>query len=144
MLSVTVPEPLKDIQAQIDALMDPNHPKRAVFIPSSNAIVVSRQEGTLITTNFPLAEMFATVGALTDDLVGLILDYPCKKRDAIAAGDGVILQVRDGNGAVVIECCVSVSRLQEAKNHFEMHGPFNGTMVVLSPDEVIKRRMAEI
>ncbi len=144
MLSVTVPEPLKDIDAQLDALMDPKHPKRAVFIPASNAIVVSRKEGTLVTTNFPLAEMFATVGELTDDLVALILDYPGKKSDAIRAGDGVILQVRDGNGAVIIECCISAARITEAKNHFEPYVPYRGEILILSPDEVIKRRLAEI
>jgi hypothetical protein len=62
-----VPEPPRDIEAQLLAAIDVDHPKRACFCvpadqylipPSIDAYVVRRPEGSLVTLHKRLAEAF--------------------------------------------------------------------------------------
>jgi hypothetical protein len=130
---------MRDIRAQVGALVDPIHPKDAVFIARGNAFVVERDEGLLITTNKAKADAYRAADPLTDSDLAAILGYPEAKADVMASGGGVVVQALDKDGNVVTEAAASlagcVRTMQALKDH--------GRLQVVSPLDALARRVRE-
>lgn len=150
-VSRTVPEPERDVDAQLRALHDHTHPKVAVFLARGNRIggrriarrvqVKIRAEGTLLTTAEWRARFFASRPFITDDDIALLLGYPEAKADVIASGGGVVVQARDVNGCVITEAFASHQRAHETIDVLNTHVSFCGRLEVLTPLAAIARRL---
>lgn len=149
-VSVTIPEPERDIDAQLRALQDRQHPKVAVFLARGNRLgnrriapavrVLARAEGTLLTTDRKRAKFFATRPMITDDDLAFLLGYPEAKADVIASGDGIVVQAQDANGCVITEAFASSKRVSETIRALESHVPFCGRLKVLTLADALARR----
>jgi len=153
------PEPKGDIRAQLAAVMDPDHPKRACFVVPEdagqipyvlNAFIEARAEGTLVTRDEDWANAFRCFPSETvafDRSMADILGYPEAKDRVIAACGGRpvanarAVQVWDVDGWVIIEAFASPAGLRETKAELERHVPPGGSMNVLTPIEAIGRRL---
>lgn len=147
------PEPVADVVAQINAALDPLHPKPAAFVVPGNVVpgrlppsahVVSRPEGTLITLDAALAAQFAA-GA-DDATMAAVLGYPESKLDVIrnCAGDcarALAVQARDAEGNVVSEALCSPSGLSRTVAVMSAHVPAGGQLKILTPTAGIERRL---
>jgi hypothetical protein len=158
--SQPVPEPAGDVVAQIAAMLDPEHPKRAVFVvpqdaarlsnPPAGVFVVERPEGTLVTRRSELAGMFrqASSDAIEFDRhMALILGLPEAKPDIDERCRGNaklarMVQARDAGGHVVQECVVSHLYFLPACAAMQEHVPARGRLVIMSPAAAISRRVA--
>ena len=131
---------MRDLRAQVKALVDPSHPKDAVFIARGNAFVVERAEGLLITTNRAKADHYREANPLTDGDLAAILGYPESKDVAMALGDGVVVQALDEDGSVITEAVSSrascVRTMQALKDH--------GRLQIVSPLDALARRAREL
>jgi hypothetical protein len=147
------PEPAADIAAQIAAVLDPDHPKRAAFVPpgnevpplASDAIVVTRPEGALVTTDARLAAMFEA--AVDDATMALILGYPEHKEDVLRNCGGqwsavIAVQARDAKGNVITDAIASPAGAEQTVAALALHVPEGGELVVITPVEMINRRLA--
>jgi hypothetical protein len=108
-----VPEPPRDIEAQLLAAIDVDHPKRACFCvpadqylipPSIDAYVVRRPEGS--------------------------------------ASRARVVQARDAEGNVITEATASPWGFLETCDALESHVPEGGQLVILLPITAISRRVA--
>lgn len=150
-----IPEPPRDIRAQIDAVLDPSHPKRAIFmVPADakflpyvyDAHIVERPEGTLLTTDAELAALFAA--SADDRTMATILGYPEAKPDVVerCGGNPALIaravQARDAAGNVITETFTSPPGLKRAVEALREHAPPGGELVVLTPIAAIARRVA--
>lgn len=153
------PEPKGDIRAQLAAVMDKDHPKRACFVVPEdadqipyvlNAFIEARPEGALVAT----AELWADLFRATPDCpdvfdrnMAVILGYPEAKPDVIAACNGrpvtyaKAVQARDRGDCVVTEAFCSPNQLEATQEALKAHIPPGGYLVVLSPVEAIGRRL---
>jgi hypothetical protein len=153
------PEPAGDIKAQLAAVLDPEHPKRACFlvpedmtqIPHGlNAIVVARAEGVLVTQDQACADAFSSASNQPDSFdrtMAEILGYPEAKPDVVVACDkqpfnrARAVQARDKDGHVITEACCSPGRLAETQDALQAHVPTGGKLVVVTPLEALARRI---
>lgn len=158
-----VPEPAGDIRAQIAATLDHNHPKRACYMVPEDAerldlkalpqgiYAAQRAEGTLVTTDLELAELFdgapAETGAF-DRVMAEILGYPEDKATAVARCRGKparharAVQARDAAGHVITEIFASPVGFLPACAAMQAHVPAGGRLVIMSPAAAISRRVA--
>jgi hypothetical protein len=154
-----LPEPAGDIRAQLAAVMDPAHPKRAAFLVPANAIrmpcapeahIVMRPEGALVTLDADLARAFQSAPDDTDTFdrtMADILGLPEAKPDMVAACGGRpaamarAVQARDADGNVVTETFASPTGLDAARNAMRRHVPPGGELVELTAIEAISRRV---
>jgi hypothetical protein len=121
-LTQTEREPVSDIEAQLAALRDPDHPKRAVWI-SGKAPAIPVQglpprlyldAGTLIASREDGARLLADP---TEETLSQLLGYVESKTEAIAGSlpsEPLVVQARDQNDAVVLEMLSSLGRFREA------------------------------
>jgi hypothetical protein len=109
-----VPEPPRDIEAQLLAAIDVDHPKRACFCvpadqylipPSIDAYVVRRPEGSLVTLHKRLAEAFER--SADDTTMAWILGYP-EPKPVIA--DAIESHVPEGGQLVILLPITAISR----------------------------------
>lgn len=150
-----VPEPPRDIEAQLRATIDVDHPKRACFcvpadqhlIPSSiDAHVVQRAEGTLVTLHRRLAEAFQR--SADDTTMAWLLGYPESKPVVVERCGGQhvtrarAVQARDADGAVITEAYASPFGFLETCMAMQSHVPEGGQLAILLPFESISRRVA--
>ena len=149
-----IPEPMADIQAQVAAMLAPEHPKKAVLIvpgndvPSLDAAVirVESENGTLLTRDPVRAAAFAD-GHGHDATMAWILGYPEDKAAVVAAcgGEHVRLaravQARDASGNVITEAFTSPGGFYQTCRAIGEHVPDGGELVVLTPIEAIVRRL---
>ena len=152
-----VPEPAGDIHAQIAAVLDARHPKVACFVVPKNLPdlprlpaglrVVTRREGTLVTTRAALAELFE--GSAEDDFtMARILGYPEPKDVVVSRCRGLpavnarAVQARDQHGRVITEAFASPFGFLAAVEAMREHVPAGGELAVLSPILAISRRVA--
>lgn len=119
----TVPEPARNIDAQIRAMLHPESSKDAVFLapgtpePERRGVWhrVERPEGVLLTTNAAKAGVFAGVKELNDHTLALLLDYPESKTDVLrAGGHPVVVQAVAPDGGIVYEAAASERRQRQA------------------------------
>ena len=151
-----VPEPAGDIRAQLQATLDPAHPKRACFLVPGNAEHVDlhalpegayaavRPEGTLITADKQLAAFFEAIPSETrafDTAMAGILGLTEVKPLARPL-DGRAVQARDAQGHVIIETFVSPMGLLDACTEMARHVPPGGELVILGSISAIARRIA--
>ena len=154
------PEPPGDIRAQLAAVLDPEHPKRACFMVPEDArnlqmpegglppgvFTVRRDEGTLVTVDERRAKMF--YGDASDVTMAQILGYPedkdtVLKRCPRAPGHTArAVQARTHSGHVVTEALCSGVGLLPTVAEMQRHVPPGGKLVILSPTASIARRIA--
>jgi hypothetical protein len=150
-VSDTIREPARDIEAQLRALNDPRHPKTAVFLArgtplgtrrlAANVRVITRAEGTLLTTDKKRADYYRAQATVTDDDLAHLLGYPETKADVLAQGEGIVVQARDAHGCVITEALASPHRASETMRALEQHVPFCGQLIVLTPAAALTRRL---
>lgn len=153
-VSATSPEPAEDLQAQIDALRDPSHPKAAVFVAAGNenempalprdVYVARRREGTLLTVDPGLATLYSQMPHITDADVARLLGYPETKADVMAKGNAVVVQARDAQDRVVTEACATVPNIKVTCDALRTHVPKGGQLVILSVLEALQRRARKL
>jgi len=141
MISQVFPEPIRDIEAQVDALhcglkrsvyTAPNTP----FIPS-HSISIQRPEGILSTTEEHFARYWNDASEVSDDDIAIILGYPEAKSQIV---NPVVLQARDGNDRVVMECGVSFKNILPHSEVIARYVPTGGRLVIASVLEALQRR----
>jgi hypothetical protein len=144
-----MPEPASDVRAQIAALLDPAHPKVAVFVSPWNvadlpdvpfSMKLIRGEGVLVTEKPEKMRIFAA-WPLDDDKMALILGYPESKTAALGAcppGYLRVVQARDRQGSVITEALCSPLWLEPTQKALAPHGD----LVVMMPAQVVWRRIA--
>lgn len=154
------PEPAGDIRAQLRAVLDPEHPKRACFMlpedfslppDTAGAFVEQRAEGNLVTYDKALALAFRHApkepGAEFDRAMAEILGYPEAKPDVMLACQGRlftlarVVQARDAEDWVVQEAMTSPAMLGHTTEEVQKHVPPGGNLVILSPINVLHRRL---
>ena len=150
-----IPEPPRDIEAQLRACLDVDHPKRACYCvpedahlipPSIDAYVVARPEGTLVTLHKRLAEAYQR--AADDTTMAWVLGYPESKPVIVERCGGQYItraravQARDADGAVITEAYCSPWGLLETCDELVCHVPYGGQLAILLPFESISRRVA--
>lgn len=144
-----MPEPASDIRAQIDALLDPRHPKTAVFAAPGNSgdicdvegrgtVTIRRPEGALVTADDRIWRQFER--AMPDEAgMAAILGYPEPKDVAMAACPPTwlrVVQVLDWHGNVITEALCSPGWLDRTVSALRSHGRLN----VMTVDQVLNRR----
>lgn len=149
-VSATMREPECDIDAQLRALVDEDHPKVAVFLAPENALgnrklpdwlfVEKRAEGTLITTSATLAAHFQELDHLTDNHMAAILGYPETKGEVLKTGDATVVQALDANGCVVFEAAASYQRLPLTVAAAKQQMPPGGKINVTTLFQALNRR----
>lgn len=155
-----IPEPAGDIRAQLTALMTSAHPKRACFIVPDNylpsrrveALLEVREEGQLYTEDEAIALAFRHAPkapeAAFDRAMAQILGYPEAKPDVLLACQGRlftlarVVQARDAQDWVVHEAMTSPAMLGYTTEELQKHVPSGGRLAVLTPADVIRRRLA--
>jgi hypothetical protein len=119
----TLPEPARDIEAQVRAMLHPASSKDAVFLapgtpePQQRGVWhrVERPEGVLLTTNAAKAGVFRGVKELTDHALALLLDYPESKTDVLRAGGiPTVVQAVAPDGGIVYEAAASDGKQSRA------------------------------
>jgi hypothetical protein len=154
------PEPEGDIRAQLRAMLDPDHPKRAVFVvpqdrervarPGPKVFAETRPEGTLFTRSDQLATSFLCAPsdeAGFDRMMAKILGLPQDKQSVFRACDGrpmaraKIVQATDADGWVVTEAAAGPDQLKETSEALQKHVPPGGSLRVMTPIEALGRRM---
>jgi hypothetical protein len=159
---IPTPEPVRDIRAQIAAVLDPAHPKRACFLVPENveqvhcdwirkrATLKARAEGALVSRERRLLLGFLAAPSDQDGfdrVMAEILGYPEAKPDVVAACEGRpfararVVQARDRDGSVITEACCSPGWLQVTQDALRAHVTRGGTLVTLTPLEVLGRRI---
>jgi hypothetical protein len=115
----TSTEPAGDIAAQIAAMVEPGHPKDAVFvargtgmpqtIPSGVTVIV-KKDGTYLTTNPQKAASIRGLKKITDKQRAAFLDIPESKSE-VATGPGlpVAVSAKDAAGNVVAQAATPLA-----------------------------------
>jgi len=158
---IPTPEPVRDIRAQIAAVLDPAHPKRACFLVPEDfqsirhdhrddVYLKARPEGALLTMDLGLITVFQTAPSDQDGFdraMAEILGYPEAKPDVVTACEGKpfarakVVQARDKDGSVITEACCSPGWLEVTQDTLRSHVTQGGSLVVLTPLEVLGRRI---
>jgi hypothetical protein len=158
-----VAEPEGDIRAQLRAMLDPDHPKRAVFVvpedreralmtrgPVVGLMIESRPEGTLLTKGDQLATAFLCAPADEvgfDRVMAKILGLPQTKQEVFLACEGRpmararIVQACDADGWVVTEAAAGPGQLATTSEALQKHVPPGGGIRVMTPIEALGRRL---
>jgi len=150
-VSVTIPELESDIDAQIRALADPNHPKHCVFLARGNVLgnrklpdglfVETRREGTLVTDNRHIAQAFKLAEFITDGFIAEMLGYPESKADVLLTDDGLVVQALDKDGNVIFEAACSQAKIAETIAAANAQVTEGGKVDVKSPYHALSRRL---
>lgn len=139
-------EPLCDIKAQLRALMDPDHPKRAVWLSLCNAQKfdlmlcpglrrLDLEAGTLYASEHDCGRLMDDP---SEETLSQILDYTEAKSGIQhqSAAWWPVVQARDAERHVVWEQVASWGRVGEAMRRAVLYG----RLAVLTMDEVLARR----
>lgn len=146
MIIPSVPEPLRDLVAQISVMLAGNTARDAVYveggwpIPMDGCIVVHRDFGSLLTTNAEKAKAFE---ALTEDVeLGDLLGFPLPKAAATASGCPLVVVGKRPDGAVLCSIATSPAFLAATHNAARALCPADTEFSVRLPLDVIKERIA--
>jgi hypothetical protein len=145
-VSITIPEPQCDIDAQLGALLKPDHPKDCVFLAlgndrgdfPANVFVERRPEGSLLTIDAAKAETFRSADKVTDAMLAKLLDYPCTKTELMDLERVFAVQARDAAGNVIYETVCDDTRYQQAIEIASRHGHLH----ITTPIAALERRVA--
>lgn len=154
--SRTVPEPWRDIVAQLRCLSDPAHPKKAVYLADATAAPATvnwlpsgtyaslNGKGIFVTTDFRLYQWFDHLEAVTDEDLARALGYPESKGEIADQHEGVMaIQARDVNDCVVFEACCSDKGRNATIEAVKRQVPSGGRLVFTTLAAIIQRRLAE-
>lgn len=142
-ITPTEQEPLCDIKAQFKALIDPDHPRRAVWVSSENQLPLTPPG--LCRVDLDAGTLYASehdCGRLMDDpseeMLADILGYTEAKSGILrqTAAWLPVVRARDAEGHVVWEQVASWGRIGEAMRRAMLYG----RPAVLTMDEVLARR----
>lgn len=154
-VSPSTVEPVEDIAAQVEAMVDPASERDAVFVAEQQGAAtqlpklpkgVMRVErpgvGVLLTTNKQKAQEFRTK-KLTDAKLQQILGYSENKADVIAKGEEpVVVQARTKSGAVAAEQLATRKGVPAAKKAVAKQGPKGAKVIETSIAKAQERRAA--
>lgn len=143
MISVTDPEPLCDVIAQLAALRDPAHPKGAVWLARGTPvpdvvyelITVIHDAGVLVTCDMKKALRF--FDDPSNETLAQLLDYPEAKADLIEP-IVVVQAFSQDDGAVIYETGVSLAKVPQAVDIARQYG----IVRAISLEMALCRRMA--
>lgn len=146
-LRSTEPEPLCDIEAQFAALLDPQHPKCAVWLSGATPRPRLVNAYTQLFLALPAGTLYATealyldrlIEEPTEEVLSELLGY-IEPKSAVMAKPAAwypVIQARNRQGGVVWEQLASWERLGEALRRAAQYG----FVAVLTLDEVIRRRL---
>jgi hypothetical protein len=128
LLAATDPEPLGDIAAQFGALVDPGHPKRALWISLGTRMPMVPAFDDLARLTTPVGWLFAAPRLLlrlkadaSEEMLSRILDYHEPKPYPVRS-ELPVVQALDLNGWVVQEMLSSWSRVGEARRRAAAYG----------------------
>jgi hypothetical protein len=144
----TLPEATGTVHAQHRALVDPNHPKDAMFLPPGSPLPpvhpvvqrVARTAGTLLTTNKLKAAAFKSAQTVDDPLISQLLGYPETKAQAGASGRPLVVQAQDSAQRPLHQMLSSPAGLPAALQAARAQVPNGGRTAVLSPLRAIQAR----
>lgn len=151
----TEPEPLCDVQAQLAALRDPAHPKRAVWVsacspslrenPNPGASRGNGENPDACALVLPAGTLYgedAVLAALErrpdDATLARLLDY-VEPKSALGSGCLPVVQALDKNGFVILEMVSSWQRVGEAKARAQCYA-VGGTVRIVSMQACLERR----
>lgn len=142
----TFREPRRDIEGQLIALSDPDHPKRAVWVSRGTIIPVLTlsPRSWIKSLELPAGRFYGSehdCGRLedepTEERLADLLDYlEPKSAITLRRANYPVVQARDQGGRVVWEQVSSWPRLPETR----LHGLRYGKIHVCSMQEVLRRR----
>lgn len=147
----TVPERPEDIKAQVQALLDPDSTKDAVFVPKGTRMPnlgkalpdgvrkIVRPEGTLLTTNTAKAALFRKTPDLNDTVMAHILGYPETRPQAAASGQPRVVQARNPEGNIVAEMAASPEGETAARAAAAAQAP-GGRVETTTPEQAVAER----
>ena len=162
-VAASTPEPVSDVQAQMRALTDPNHPKDAVFVAKGTKMpdwetkdgkmpagikAVPRKEGVLFTTDPAKADAFKK-GKLDDARIADILGMTQTKAEVIkhtldTGEHPVVVQAKDKSGAVVSETISKPTHAAGEAERLKTHAPAGGTVETVTPEQMQTRRAEQV
>jgi len=124
--------------AQTRALLDPRHPKRAMWLSVWTPTPPIRPSLVLPTGGFygSVADCRRLEADPSDEQLAAILGYVEPK--SMLRGYPLAVQARDTAGCVISEMLSSPSRLPDAVDALAGHG----SIVVVTMEEVLARRLA--
>jgi hypothetical protein len=145
-------EPARDIRAQILALVDPRHPKAAMFLAPGNAgdapgvghglMRAERREGVLLTADLEKMRVFVAADMPDDASMAWILGYPEPKDAAIATSTSGwlrVVQACDWQGNVITEALCSPTWFARTMGVLSVHG---ASVRSLTVEQALERRFA--
>jgi hypothetical protein len=125
MISLSSPEPLCDVAAQVRALLDPAHPKDAVWLARGTVVPggidaerVDLPEGVLFTTNQAKARYLRMFP--TDEALALVLGYLEPKSTVVCPA--VVVRAADEEGSIITEMACNAARIDAATAMLMSHG----------------------
>ena len=147
----TVPEPAGDIAAQLAAMMDPNNPRKGVFVaegtpmpqlPAGVAVVTKKGQGTFITTDPTLARSIKGTKHLDDKQIANFLGIPHAKAEIAARTDNPLaITAKDKNGNVVASAATDTTDSPNA-TAIKDQVPPGGSVVTQTPEQLLAEREA--
>ena len=143
-LKPTAREPLCDLKAQVAALVDPQHPKRAVWISEGTPLYplpdgfcgLELSAGTLYASEHDCGRL---ADDPTEETLSDLLDYVVPKSAIIHLPTEMlcVAQARDKNDNVILEMMVNFGRLDAALARCRVYGK----PIWLSVDDCLTRRL---
>jgi hypothetical protein len=142
----SLPEPLRDIEAQMTAMRDGY--RDAVFVAAGGAvpdwefIKVERTEGVLFTRSSDKALAFAAQ-PITSELLAGILGYPETKESALLSGCPMVVVARQ-TGAVLSTVLCSPDGLAATIRAVQDRCPPEAEIAIIPPHLVLADRRANL
>jgi hypothetical protein len=144
--NVTSVEPAEDIEAQIDAMLDPNTTKDSVWVSKGTPMPkrklpgvkkVVTKAGTLLTTNPEKASALeADKGRASDEaFIKELLDLPASKQEIVASGEPVsAVTARTEDGAVAAQALANQSNVPETVANVKAQAGPEANVTVENPE----------
>lgn len=144
----TTPEPRGDIEAQLAALVDPDHPKRAVWVSKGSPVPLEAPQ-SIFFIELPAGRLYAApsvIGRLLADpsqeMLAQILGYLECKTD-LRAGELPVVQALNEGGWVVWETASSWEWVGAAKDIASRYGTRVRVVTMAACQERRARLIAE-
>lgn len=143
-----MPEPRKNIEAQLAAIQNPNSRKKAMLVTPGSPLPASlpqgttsflTQHGTVITTDPTLKNRLPFDA--TDKEVGQHILGWSKGRPPVAPNEGVVVRAMDADGVPVSEIHAAPNDVRRAVKIMRAHSPVN-RVTIAKVGDVLAERLA--